>query len=190
RGPKSETLRRWDEQLRERPAPVIGCCDNHGRLYRLLKDFHLLPYPLAMRILRLHVLCEPLEGLEPAVAEGTLLQAMVAGRSFIANDFWRSANGFRFSAVGKKRTALMGDTVSSGNSPWRLRVTLPTEGRITLLRNGKPWRIVVDRKLEERVDSGIFRVEVEQRLPRLFGRKLSNRYVPWIYSNAIRIVAG
>jgi len=190
RGPKPATLRRWDEQLRKRPAPVIGCCDNHGRLYRILKDFYLLSYPLAMRILRLHVLCEPLEGLASAAAERTLLRAMVAGRSFIANDFWRRSKGFCFSAVSKKEAAQMGDTVAPGDGPWHLRVRLPVVGRITLLRNGKPWRVIVGRQLEVQVDSGIFRVEVEQRLPRLFGRKLSNRYVPWIYSNAIRIVAG
>lgn len=191
RGPKRETLRRWDEQLQARPAPVIGCCDNHGRLYRLLRDFYLLPYPVAMRILRLHVLCEPIEGKPAEVAERILLDAMVAGRSFIANDFWQSSKGFRFSAISDSgETARMGDTVSPGDGPWRLRVTLPAEGRITLLRNGEPWRVVVGRKLEEQISSGIFRVEVEQRLPRLVGRGLSREYRPWLYSNAIRIVAG
>ncbi|HUT98996.1 MAG TPA: hypothetical protein VM054_07970 [bacterium] len=180
RGPKRETLARWDWMLARGPMPVIGCCDNHGRPYRLVRTYDILPYPTALRLLHLHLFTRPLEGLSADETERELLSAMRAGRGFIALDFWWPSRGFSFSAGNGTQTAPMGSTVSPENGPWTLTVRLPERGIITLVKDGVPLvtRVGLGLDFEER-GGGVFRVEVHRR--RNFWKK------PWIFSNAIRI---
>jgi hypothetical protein len=181
RGPKRVTLERWDRLLAEGPMPVIGCCDNHGRPYRLVRTYDILPYPVALRLLRLHLFTRPLEGLAAEETERELLGAMRAGRGFVAMEFWWPAGGFRFFAenpAGGK--VILGSTVSPADGPWTLEVRLPERGIVTLVKDGATLVRRVGRGLTHTEEGeGVFRVEVHRR--RKFLKK------PWIVSNAIRI---
>ncbi len=181
RGPKPQTLTRWDRLLAEGPAPVIGCCDNHGRPYRLVRTYDILPYPIALRLLRLHLFTRSLEGLSAEETERELLDAMKAGRGFIAQEFWWPAQGFRFYAEDSSgNEALLGSTVTPGNGPWTLTVRIPERGIIRLIKDGTPITAKLDRSfVYQETGEGVFRVEVYRR------RKGFRK--PWIISNAIRI---
>jgi hypothetical protein len=180
RGPKPETLARWDELLARGPMPVIGCCDNHGRPYRLVRTYDILPYPTALRLIRLHLLTRPLEDLSAGETEREILGAMRAGRGFVAMEFWWPATGFRFLAENPAgETAPMGSTVPPQNGPWTLSVELPERGIITLVKDAAPAVTRTGRSLVYRAERGVYRVEVHRR------RKWLKK--PWIISNAIRI---
>ncbi len=179
RGPKPETLERWDKLLARGPMPVIGCCDNHGRPYRLVRTYDILPYPTALRLIRFHLFTRPLDGLDAAETEREFLGAMRAGRGFVAQEFWWPARGFSFSAGNGTETVPMGSTVPSENGPWTLTVRLPERGIITLVKDGAPIVTRTGRSLVHRADAGVYRVEVH--------RRRSCLKKPWIFSNAIRI---
>ncbi|MBD3372722.1 MAG: hypothetical protein GF403_08410 [Candidatus Coatesbacteria bacterium] len=183
KGPKRRSLRRWDERLRAGPAPVVGCNDNHGRPYNLLLfTLTLLPYPLALRTIHTHVLCEPLEELDWRRAEAALLEALVAGRSFIAQDYWWDARGLSCWAENPTGGRLdLGGTASFEDGPWTLRLELPAAARVDLVGDGE---LLLRRRTRcvtfTVVQPGAYRFEVWRRR---FGVPK-----PWVFTNALRLV--
>lgn len=185
KGPKRMTLLRWDEQLRGGPAPVVGCNDNHGRPYNVFGfKVPLLPYPLALATMHTHAFCEPLGELEAAAAERRLLDCLVAGRSFIAQDYWWDSRGARVWAENPRGDRLeLGATADTGDGPWTVFVELPAAARLTLVGDGRIVKRRKARRLYYTVrQPGAYRLEVHRR--RLGALK------PWVFTNALRFFPG
>ena len=160
--PPARNLRRWDELNRARPVVAIGGLDAHQVGIRVgpWVPLRLMSYRRSFRHIRTHVWIDG----EPT--RETVFAALREGRCYIAMDSLAPARGFTF--------ATDGDT---------LRVRLPREARIRLLRDGTEVATVSTRELDHPVAGpGAYRVEAY--LP-AYGRERT-----WILSNPIYIRAG
>lgn len=166
-----EVFRRWDQQLAAgRSLPPIGGNDAHanvqlfGPLGGTVGD-----YREVFLTLSTHVLAERLDA--PA-----LIDALRAGRSYVAFDGFGEGRGFDFRGVIGNRVVLPGDTVAP-DPGLELRVRVPGAGRISLWRNGV---VVAEQHGSELrwspVPSGVYRVEVATESGR-----------PWLFSGVIRV---
>ena len=180
KGPKPETLHRWDTLNRQRKVVGIGELDNHdSRRIFLGFSVSVFPFHRAFRLIRTHLLTEqPLTG-HSATDIALLLDALKKGRAYIALESHRSAMGFSFTITGKYSSATMGEQLPLDNASF-LQVTLPDKGRIRVIKDGGTWDESVGTALERPLsEPGCYRVEVWRRT---FGR-----YHPWIYTNPIYV---
>lgn len=131
------------------------------------------PYEISFGYVSTHLLLD--EG--SAVSEGTLVDALVKGRAYVAFDWMADPTGFRFGATGNGKSTPMGGDASLDDRPTlEARTTVASELR--LLRNGEEIRRVEGSELSEKiVQPGVYRVEVWLQV----GRESR----PWIYSNPI-----
>jgi len=177
--PKKETLERWDELNLKRKVPAIGGVDAHGHVHKLWgfipkKIFH---YKVSFRTIRTHVLSEKViqPGGNAADALQVIYRPLREGRSYIAHDYLGKADVFRFWAENKDARAEMGETLPLKKETM-LRVALPAEAEVALIRNGQKATVKRGDKMDFPVEQkGIFRVEVYRK-----GRL-------WVLSNHIRI---
>jgi hypothetical protein len=187
----SGNLKRWDElgaSGRVRAAALAGN-DAHANVglslqqpdgERLL-EIKLDPYERSFRVVRNHVV---LSGSEPLDAR-SLLAALRLGHSFIAFDLFCDATGFRFTAEGNTRRAIMGDEIPlDGAEPVRLKARAPVRSRFVFFRDGQ---VVHEERDVTRAElpverSGVYRVEAY--LDQL-GSALNGK--PWIISNPIYV---
>lgn len=182
RGPKPETLARWNALLSAgRRVVVIGNSDAHalpaklGPLRRVL-----FPYQWLFRAVNTHVFTErPLVG-DPELDRASLFEAIRGGRCFVGYDRDVSSRGFTFSGHSEEGSAVTGDRLG-----FRLGATLqvhsPAPGQIRILRAGslvREWPLAQSVVLTVS-QPGPYRVEVH--LP------VSGSFRPWIYSNPIYI---
>lgn len=169
-----EVFRRWDaELLRGRRLPPVGGNDAHanvrafGPLGGTIGD-----YREVFAMLSTHVLAERLD-------EASLVEALRAGRSYVAFDGFGEGSGFDFRAVRGHAVHLPGDAVAP-SPELVLRVAVPRPGVVTLWRDGE---LCVERtaaQLEVRDPApGFYRVEVHT----LDGQ-------PWLFSGVIRVLPG
>ncbi|HZU86493.1 MAG TPA: hypothetical protein VFF78_03350, partial [Anaerolineaceae bacterium] len=185
RGADRQTLKKWDELTQSGQRVVaVGGSDAHAfriRLGPFIKT--VFPYSYHFRLINNHLLLE--EGLNGDLVHDRrlILSALRQGHSFVGYDLPAPTRGFNFSAAGKNRTAIMGDSLrlSTGVT---FQIRLPFRGPIcTLLRNGqaiKTWR---DTEFCTYITNqpGVYRVEV--RLQYLLRER------GWIYSNPINILS-
>ena len=174
-GPRPEHLRAWDRLGRARRVPAIGGLDAHqhgsvrfrGRLHSLM------PNRRYFRILRTHVvLDDPLTG-ELGADRDAVLQALGAGRSYLACDFRAPATGFSFTADGPEGTVPMGAERRAG--AYQLEMRTPVRAAVRIVRDGAPVAEApaADALTAAAEGPGVYRAEA-----RLDGRT-------WILSNAI-----
>ncbi|HLT58641.1 MAG TPA: CehA/McbA family metallohydrolase [Limnochordales bacterium] len=172
-GPFPETLARWDALLAAAWAQGqrvvgIGSQDAHGILYSYRRMF---------RAVRTHILIAGGWRGDVQKDKALVLEALGAGRAFVANDDLHDARGFRFSAQRGVREVPMGGMLDVGDGAW-LRVQAPVACRITLRT---PERVVAEAHgdtLEQRVtEPGVYRVEA--RLWRW------GRWRPWVFTNPV-----
>ncbi len=180
RGPARETLARWDALGRERRVAGIGECDNHNTRKRWFGiAMPVFPFARVLPILRTHILTEaPLPG-DSGQAITAVLEALAEGRSYVANDWIGSAEGFRFRADRSGRTVVMGgeDRFAPEDRPL-FQVRVPGEARIRLLKDGAVVREEAGRSLAVTAEGpGVYRVEAF--------RRAWGRWRPWIFSNPI-----
>lgn len=187
-GPEAETLRLWDDLLRQgRRVAVVGNADAHGTVYRLgpLRR-KLFRYDFLFRCVNTHALLErPLSG--DWEADGAALYgAIAAGRAFVGYGLPGSPRGFRLEAMrtqppGRSATpiAQMGDQVALGDFD-TLRVTAPAPARLRLLRDGQAVAEQVGQMLLHRPQGpGAYRAEAWKRYR---GRERA-----WVFSNPIYV---
>jgi len=180
RGPHPETLRKWDDLLRERRISVIGASDAHGTTYHMgpLRRV-LFPYGYLFRAVNTHILTpEPFNHKLEHDAH-LVYEALRTGCGFVAYDLLGSARGFRFTARTTERELSMG-----GELPLRgkveLEVSTPLRADIRLLGNGQQVARARGRTLRCTVSQpGAYRVEAYLR------HWLRPR--GWIFSNAIYV---
>jgi hypothetical protein len=137
-GPPAHHLRRWDALSARRRVPAIGGLDGHAPGIRVRGRVR---SPLSHRrtfdLLRTHLLCErPLSG-EPEADARTLLAALAAGAAWLACPYVAPAAGSRLWAERLDGSVVpMGAEAPAGRSV--LRVRLPREADVRVVRNGAP----------------------------------------------------
>ena len=183
-----ETLKEWDRRTQHRNMIGIFAADFHQAV-RLTHQYY-FPFPKVDSILPIahnHILLQkPFSGkfLEDKKA---LYGAIRKGHLYVSMDILGNASGFLFSAKQGDNTFWMGDQLPAGH-PTSFSVTLPptvnfNQSLIHLYRNGEEIMQTTDNKLNyQTVQGGVYRVEVEVKLPTFWGL---SRSVVWIYSNPI-----
>lgn len=182
-GPFADTIEKWDQLLSTgRRVSCLGGSDAHGNTHRLgpLKRT-LFPYEFHFRTLNTHLLtAAPLTG-DFETDKQMLLRALQQGNGWVGYDAAGDTTGFRFSAQGLKRQAIMGQTLKLRRGFATLQVTTPAAAHIQLVRNGEVVAESVgsSRLLHQAEESGVYRAQV---FTHYAGQKRG-----WIYSNPIYV---
>jgi hypothetical protein len=180
-GPFKRTLDKWDELLsRGRKVCCIAGGDIHGGTYSLGRiTREVFPYEFQFRALNTHILTsKPLSG-ELEHDKKLVLTALRRGNAWVGYDAAGDTAGFRFSAQGLKRQAIMGEEIQPKRGGATFQVTIPSVGHIRLLCDGEVAAESAETPhLLYRADQpGAYRVEVFTRF--------ASRKRGWIYSNPI-----
>ncbi len=139
---------------------------------RTLAHVQLDPYERMARLVNTHILAAEL-------SESDLLNALRAGRVFVAFDMIADSTGFRWFATNAANCAVMGESIPF-TPDLRLRAVSPHDCRFTVVRNGKPVQTSEGHVLEWQPEApGKYRVEADL--------KIRNAWTPWIYSNPIEL---
>ncbi len=156
----------WGVLLR----PFFHAPDSAGFVFRWDID----PYFESFRFVNTHILADSLN-------LNNLRRHLLAGHVFIAFESLAPARGFSFSAETQSGFAgLMGDEVPLQKT-LRLQVVTPRPGRIHFMRNGEAVGppVTGESATMPVKQAGNYRVRVDLHI--------GGRWVPWIYSNPIRI---
>ena len=180
RGPKRETLQRWDQLNQVSKVVGIGELDNHGSTRRFCGfPFSVFPFSKAFKLIRTHVLTEiPLIKNTKRDVE-TLFSALKRGRVYIAAEYYREARGFSFTVTDTNLNATMGDEFTL-NGRASLVTRLPVAAKIRIIKDGTLFREEITRNLTCPITQrGIYRAEVYL--------EVFSKYLPWIFSNPIYV---
>lgn len=182
RGPFKEALEKWEELLATgQRVVVIGGSDAHalpasmGPLHRIL-----FPYEFHFKSINTHIISErPLIG-DMESDSRLILNSLARGRAFIGYDLPVSTRGFRFTAHGFERTAVIGEEISSKHGV-TFQIRLPQPQECNLLRDGKVVQSWKNRETCTYITSqpGVYRVEAYLTY---WGRRRG-----WIFSNPIYV---
>ena len=183
----NESLKKWDQELTRAKLTATAGNDSHANIGLSLRDnsgktlagIQLDPYETSFRLVRLHLLTDPIKGLD----FGQLLYAIQAGHCFIGFDLFGDTAGFRFEAQSASETRIQGDEISLNNDT-RLRIHTPVASRILLFKDGSVILNETGITMKEIpvTDRGVYRVEVYlPEVERIIGEK------PWIISNPIYV---
>jgi hypothetical protein len=184
-GPIPATLQRWDALLQQgQPIVAVGGSDAHalhlraGCLRRIV-----FPYEFHFRAINTHVLLpEKLSG-DFNTDKQSVLTALRQGHCFIGYDLPASTRGFRFTAQGRSRTVVMGDSLDV-NGGVTLQIRLPQAAECRLIKDGQVIKVWKRQEVCTWITQtpGVYRVECY--LPYL-GRRRG-----WIFSNPIYLKPG
>jgi hypothetical protein len=183
----TENLRRFDELTAAgRRVVAIAGNDAHANIGVSLQDLtgkslfqiKLDPYERSFRVVRTHVLLTR----DQALDRTTLLAALAAGHSYVSFDVLTDATGFRFTATNGAETKMLGDEIALASGV-RLKVSVPVESRVVVVKDGRKFDEKLTRENEWTVDErGVYRVECYlPQLPAPLDAKL------WIISNPIYV---
>jgi PHP domain len=177
-GPPPHHLRRWDALSRQRRLPAIGGLDGHQPGVRVRGRVRSpLPHWRTFDLLRTHLLCErPLTG-DVEADWRTVLAALAGGAAWLTCPCVAPADGARLWAERSDGAVTrMGGEGRAG--PSVLRVRLPREADVSVVRDGEPFRQAVGAKLDvDLEEAGVYRVEA-----RIDGRL-------WLLSNPVHLRA-
>ncbi|HIE24542.1 MAG TPA: PHP domain-containing protein [Anaerolineales bacterium] len=178
--PHQKTLQKWDDLLREGKRIVaVGGSDAHA-LHISLGPLHrvIYPYEFHFKGINNHLLLkEELSG-EPILDRRMILNALRAGRNFIGYDLPAPTSGFRFTAQGKRDTAIMGEELPAKGGV-TLQAHLPALADVRLIKDGE---IIKEWKKQQNCthitsEPGVYRIEAY--------RPYLGRRRGWIFSNPI-----
>ena len=178
RGPRAETLRKWDEVAQERRVVGIGSTDAHAKPLPIFRFIKVFPYRYLFQTIRTHVLLNaPLPIQSVPDSKQLVYDALKTGHCFIAHDLLADSTGFTFIAEQKGNPdtphLLMGDEAIF-RSGTELFVSLPEPAKIRFIQNGRAIRNVAGKSARLPIHQpGVYRVEAYY----------NDR--PWIYSNPI-----
>lgn len=169
-GPEKQTVDLWDELCARRRVVALGGVDVHARSYPLL-PFVVFPYRDCFRTVRTHVIVDRALTRSDAEDIDTLIHHLGQGHAFLAYDLMADASGTRFWAP--DAGCVLGDE-RPFEGPTTLKLDLPIEAEITVLRDGKAWEQACGSSWEGTAESpGVYRIEA----------RLKDR--PWLYTNPI-----
>ncbi len=180
--PIATTVAKWDELLAQGKRVVaIGGSDAHA-LHMSLGPISrvIFPYEFHFRTINTHMLLsEPLSG-EVQTDKKIIYEALSLGHCFIGYDLPAPTRGFRFTAQGMDKTALMGDEIAAKGGI-TLQAKLPSQAEIHLIKDGQMLQTWKNKMSCAHIttEPGVYRIEAYRRyLGKLRG---------WIYSNPIYV---
>ena len=174
-GPRTETVKRWDELLQKRKVVGIGEVDAHNWKFDYSGEaLQVFPYETAFKTIANHLLLtKPLDK-NPVKAKRQILEALRAGRLYVSFDFWDDPTDFSFEIDNGQKTALMGEEIKLGAEKTELVVSVPEEALINVFWNGESiHEDENDEVLIEISQPGVYRVEAMR------------DNLTWVLSNAI-----
>jgi hypothetical protein len=175
-GPPADHLRRWDAMSARRRVPAVGGLDGHQPGIRVRGRVRSpLPHRRTFDLLRTHLVCErPLTG-DVAGDWRTVLSALTAGAAWLTCPYVAPAHGARLWAERPDGAVIpMGAEAPAGASV--LRVRLPHEAEVSVLRDGARFHHAQGRDLDVPIEApGAYRVEA-----RIGGRL-------WLLSNPVHL---
>ncbi len=167
KGPKKETLKRWDEinqsEIRrggKEKKYAIGEIDNHESIRKYFGiKLKIFPFEFAFRTIRTHItINEPFSKSDSDIKKVHI--ALKTGKSFVSNDYFLNATGFQFYRENDKIIA---------------KTTVPA--KIKIIRNGNLFaEDFSDILVVNAEQKGVYRCECYLKK---FGFK------PWIFSNPL-----
>lgn len=160
KGPKKETLKRWDALNQKEKKYGIGEIDNHESIRKYLGiKFKIFPFDFAFRTIRTHItIDEPFSKNDSDVEK--IHSALKNGKSFVSNDYFSNAMGFQFYSENDK-----------------IIVRTSRKAKIKIIKNGDLFaESFSDTAVVKTEGSGIYRCEC-------YLKKFGFR--PWIFSNPI-----
>ena len=180
--PPARSLQKWDELLNLGNRVVaIGGSDAHAlHAHKGPLRAIIYPYEYHFKTINTHIFVPTPLGTDASADARMLYEALAAGHAFIGYDLPGSTRGFRFTAQGREKDAILGDEISAEGGV-TLKIKLPAAAECLLLKNGE----LVQRWKNQETCSyittqpGIFRVEVYRRY---LGKRRG-----WIFSNPIYV---
>lgn len=160
KGPRKETLKRWDALNQKEKKYGIGEIDNHESIRRYLGiKFKVFPFDFAFRTIRTHITPdEPFSKSDSDIEK--IHGALKTGKSFVSNDYFSNAKGFQFYRENDKITA-----------------KIPRAAKIKIIKNGNLFaESFSDTVIVKSDGKGVYRCEC-------YLKKFGFR--PWIFSNPI-----
>lgn len=183
KGPKKETLERWDQLNKSHKVVGIGEIDNHDSVRRVLGfNFSVFPFSKAFKFIRTHLITEKPLAKDNKKDIELLLSALKQGRAYVAAEYYHEARGFSFVATDNGRKATMGDDLIL-DSEASLTTMLPAAAKLRIIKDGILFREEITHNLTCKISQkGIYRVEAYLRV--------MGKYLPWIFSNPIYVKGG
>lgn len=181
--PDREAVAMWDKLNLERKVTAIGSVDAHAHKQSFLGFYvEVFPYKVLFKSIRTNVILEEeINKNDPADFEKNkknILKALKNGNSFISNNYYGDAKGFRFHAEHNNDIYGIGEDIilNSPKDKVTFKCLVPKNAEIRLLKNGN----IIDKfngtgSLWDYEGPGNYRVEC------WLGQ------VGWIFSNNIRI---
>ncbi len=166
--PQKEIVARWDRLTRRRR--VVGVAGNDAHQNIRVLGMQLDPYPRTFRFVQTHVFAERQD-------HDPIVEHLAAGHAYVSFGLFGDPEGFSFAAHCGDEDLLMGD-----EARWKagttLRVVLPREAEVRVVRDGRTWKTVETADWTFGADRpGVYRVEAWTRA--------RGKLQPWIYSNPI-----
>lgn len=159
-------LKRWDEILAKRRFVGIGSVDAHQRFRIFGRPID--GYNAMFEVVQTHALAADL-------SRQAIFDALHKGHVYVGFDLVEPVRNFLFMAETPKKAVIMGDEINDSED-LRLRVFLPREADIHVLKDGKLWKRAKGNSWESQAAGpGVYRVEVY----------LKNKF--WIFSNPIYV---
>jgi hypothetical protein len=161
-------MKRWDENLAQRPFVGIASVDAHEKYHLLGKTLD--SYDAMFKVVQTHVWARDL-------SKQAIYDALRQGHAYIGFDIVKPVRNFLFIAETPRRKKLMGDSVRFQDG-LKLKVFMADEGDIRVMKDGRLWKAVSGTRWEASPEGpGVYRVEVY----------LKNKL--WIVSNPIYVRA-
>lgn len=175
----------WEYKLNTVTRTLLRLCFGPLEPDKTLFRIDLDPYERSSRFVNTHLLAKELT--EPA-----LLDAIRAGRAFIAFNLLADASGFAYVAQGGGLQVTMGERIALGPD-LKLRAESPLTCRFTLFRNGKKTVVQEGKTFEYDVKAaGKYRIEADLKIPGemvMTGEDVALNMAPWVLTNPIEVVA-
>ncbi len=181
-GPHPDTLRKWDELTRSGERVVaVGGSDSHALRKHLgpLKKT-IFPYEFHFQAVNTHLLTPTALTGDVSQDRRMIIEALTAGHAWVGYDLPEATRGFRFTATGRDKTAIMGDEIQLDEGV-TLQAKLPARAPCRLICDGKVLQTWTGREVCAFTASepGVYRFEA--------AIDFLNRRRGWIYSNPIYV---
>jgi hypothetical protein len=183
KGPKKETLQRWDQLNQSHKVVGIGELDNHDSIKNVMGfPVSVFPFSKAFRFLRTHLITEKPLAKDNRKDIELLLSALSQGKAYVAEEYYHEAKGFSFMVTDNGKSSTMGDDFILDNEAC-LTTILPATAKVRIIKDGNPFREEITHNLTCTLgEKGIYRVEAYL--------KVRGKYLPWIFSNPIYVKRG
>jgi hypothetical protein len=180
--PLRRTMQKWDELISQgKKIVAIGGSDSHALKMKAGPFTRtIFPYDYHFHSINTHLVVPNQLSGDIENDRKLILDALRQGHAFVANDLPAATRGFRFTAQGRDKTAIMGDDINLFGSV-TLQIRMPLAAECFLIKDGKVTKALKNRNSYTQVitQPGVYRVECY--LDYLGSRR------GWIYSNPIYV---